>query len=527
MINLLIVDDDIATVDVIRDSIEWKQLDVDNVYTAFNVSSAKRILTEQVVDIIISDIEMPQETGLDFIKWIREEEIECEFLFLTCHESFSYATNAIHYEAAAYLTKPFDLDIMKLQLQKIVTKLKQKRNLNKNSEYGVLMIKNHRFMKLDFWKSVLEGNLLDEARLVREIKNRNLDINSNKKYCFVYSKISNIEADVKRFERSIFEFILEGFHSEILTDKVENENVIRYDSEETLSFVSICEAENRSMLKSKCDQLIETSKKYLKSTITCYISNDYAITELLPAKKKIKKLSDNNIGSHGSTFLEDEVVVPSENEIQIINLEKMVVMVEAKDKAQILRYLKQVFDELSTYKKLNLHSLYLMKQEIVQVVYADLMNKGIQATKLFYDELSIKMADHAMESIVDMIRWVNYLLEKTFEYEEEVSKAATMIDKINHYIHEHYAEEIGRNEIAGMFYLTPEHLAKSYKKKTGINLKDYINEYRIEKAKELLKSGERNVSDIAEAVGFDNFSYFSTLFKKITGVSPKNYKNTK
>lgn len=80
MINLLIVDDDIATVDVIRDSIEWKELDVDNVYTAFNVASAKKILTEQVVDIIISDIEMPQETGLDFIKWIREEGIECEFL---------------------------------------------------------------------------------------------------------------------------------------------------------------------------------------------------------------------------------------------------------------------------------------------------------------------------------------------------------------------------------------------------------------------------------------------------------------
>ena len=160
----------------------------------------------------------------------------------------------------------------------------------------------------------------------------------------------------------------------------------------------------------------------------------------------------------------------------------------------------------------------------MQVVYADLMKQGIQATRLFYDEISIKLADHAINSTVDMIRWVNYLLEKTFEYEEEVAKSATIIEKINKYVQEHYMEDIGRNEISAEFYLTPEYLAKLYKKKTGINLKDYINEYRIERAKELLRAGEQNISKIAESVGFDNFTYFSTLFKKITGVSPKEYK---
>ena len=153
------------------------------------------------------------------------------------------------------------------------------------------------------------------------------------------------------------------------------------------------------------------------------------------------------------------------------------------------------------------------------------MKQGIQATKLFYDDLSIQMTEHAVDSTVDMIRWVNYILGKTFAYEEEITKTATIVDKINDYIHKHYMEAIGRNEVAGEFFLTPEYLAKMYKKKTGINLKDYINEYRIKKAKEHLKTGEKNVSRIAEMVGFDNYSYFSTLFKKITGVSPKDYRN--
>ena len=202
----------------------------------------------------------------------------------------------------------------------------------------------------------------------------------------------------------------------------------------------------------------------------------------------------------------------------------MVRLLGEKDKAGVLQYLKRLFGELGACSKLNVHSLYLMKQEIIQIVYADLMHQGIQATRLFFDETSIQMADNAVNSTVDMIRWVNFLLEKTFTYEEEVAKSATIIDKIQSYVQEHYAENIGRSEIAAELFLTPEYLAKLYKKKTGMNLKDYINEYRIKRAKQLLKLEGISISDVAEMVGFDNFSYFSTVFKKATGMSPKEYK---
>ncbi len=523
MINVLIVDDDIATVEVIRASIDWEELGVHSVHTAYNVANAKKILTDQKVDIIISDIEMPQETGLDLLKWVREEKVECEFLLLTCHEKFSYATDAIHFEAAAYLTKPFDLSIMELNLQKIINKLRQKRDLQKNSEYGEWMEKNLRFMKLDFWKDVLEGEITG-SRIGTEISSRHLDISEDKGYCLVYVKLSNMDSDTERYGRSVLEFVLEEFQSEILTGRVVNESVVKFHTEDSLSYITVCDEKNKGSLKERCEKLLETCKGYFKASITCCISNAYSIQELPAIRRKLAKLFDYNVGTSSKTFHEDEVELTSNSEIQILDLEKLVNFVENKDRARILNYLKQVFDELSNYKKLNRHSLYLMKQEIMQVVYADLMKQGIQATRLFYDEISIKLADHAINSTVDMIRWVNYLLEKTFEYEEEVAKSATIIEKINKYVQEHYMEDIGRNEISAEFYLTPEYLAKLYKKKTGINLKDYINEYRIERAKELLRAGEQNISKIAESVGFDNFTYFSTLFKKITGVSPKEYK---
>ena len=87
----LIVDDDIATVDVVENSIDWKSLGVTEIFTAYNISRAKEILSERNVDIIISDIEMPKGSGIDLLEWIRENEIPGEFLFLTCYEKFDYA----------------------------------------------------------------------------------------------------------------------------------------------------------------------------------------------------------------------------------------------------------------------------------------------------------------------------------------------------------------------------------------------------------------------------------------------------
>lgn len=73
--QVLIVDDDMATVDVIQNTVDWKKLEVSQVFTAYNISNAKRILLENNIDIIISDIEMPQGSGIDLLEWFREQEL--------------------------------------------------------------------------------------------------------------------------------------------------------------------------------------------------------------------------------------------------------------------------------------------------------------------------------------------------------------------------------------------------------------------------------------------------------------------
>ena len=124
---------------------------------------------------------------------------------------------------------------------------------------------------------------------------------------------------------------------------------------------------------------------------------------------------------------------------------------------------------------------------------------------------------------MDMMRWQIYLITHTIDYVTNVEQSGSVVSQVKQFIKEHYQENITRTEIAATVYLTPEYMAKIFKKETGVSLKQYLSDYRISKAKELLADPNVHVTDAAQRVGFDNFSYFSTVFKKATGITPNEY----
>ena len=100
----------------------------------------------------------------------------------------------------------------------------------------------------------------------------------------------------------------------------------------------------------------------------------------------------------------------------------------------------------------------------------------------------------------------------------------SIVEVVKKYIEEHYNEEISRNELAGIVYLNADYLARLFKKEEGISITDYVIRMRIKKASELLQYSEISINEIAMKVGYDNFSYFSRLCKKMLGCSPKDYR---
>ena len=223
--RVLIVDDDIATVDVVQNSIDWKKLGVRETFSAYNISHAKKILSEHEVDIIISDIEMPQGSGIELLEWLREQKMPGEFLFLTCHENFDYAARALKNQASEYLLKPFDVNVMEAALKKIILKIRETRQLIAESEYGKWARQNQRQLKLAFWNQVLSGHLVgDEATESVEEKRLNIDVNAS--YRLVISRIRCTEQEKEKMNQGLMLFIMENIHSEVLCGRPDNESIL-------------------------------------------------------------------------------------------------------------------------------------------------------------------------------------------------------------------------------------------------------------------------------------------------------------
>ncbi len=103
-------------------------------------------------------------------------------------------------------------------------------------------------------------------------------------------------------------------------------------------------------------------------------------------------------------------------------------------------------------------------------------------------------------------------------------KHASAIHQATLYIRQHYAEKITLKDIAQMVYLSPAYFSRVFKKEMGVTFNSFLNEVRIEKSKSLLRNNDLKMVDIALMVGFESQSYFTKVFKKITGISPLQYR---
>lgn len=105
-------------------------------------------------------------------------------------------------------------------------------------------------------------------------------------------------------------------------------------------------------------------------------------------------------------------------------------------------------------------------------------------------------------------------------------KRHTVINRATALIESHFNDKITQNSIANDVYLSPSYFSKLFKDVTGYKFNEYVNRIRIEKAKEMLEKSFITIDEVYRKVGFENRSYFGKVFRNLTGMTPKQYKDT-
>lgn len=165
----------------------------------------------------------------------------------------------------------------------------------------------------------------------------------------------------------------------------------------------------------------------------------------------------------------------------------------------------------------------VIQHDFTQTVYRLLKRLEIAASAMFRSEEDTLLYRNAANSQFDLLRWLNRFSQTACELLAETTQAQSVAAQVRTYIDEHYMEDLSRQTLADRFFVTADHLSHLFNKETGFSIPDYITRTRVEQAKRLLLQG-KTVSEAAQAVGYDNYAYFSTVFKKLCGITPSEYR---
>lgn len=127
-----------------------------------------------------------------------------------------------------------------------------------------------------------------------------------------------------------------------------------------------------------------------------------------------------------------------------------------------------------------------------------------------------------ISKIIDMVQKMAEPIAQSFSDSNQNIRRELVI--VQNYIHEHYSQELSVELLASIVFLSPDYLSRLFKKATGKSLYQYIRQFRMEKASELLRNTTKKVIDIGVEIGYPNYSYFCQSFREYFGKSPDKYR---
>jgi YesN/AraC family two-component response regulator len=133
-----------------------------------------------------------------------------------------------------------------------------------------------------------------------------------------------------------------------------------------------------------------------------------------------------------------------------------------------------------------------------------------------------------MEGFTDVEQYIRFFEHFLTDVVQDINQKREdrdwIVDFLQDYVQHHYSEDLSLDLVADKLNLSSGYVSKYYKEKTGVNFSDFLNEFRIQKAKELLQQSDYRIQDIAGQVGYFNVNSFIRMFRKVTGMPPGEYR---
>lgn len=513
MYKALIVDDEKMIRMGIQAVIPWKNLNIDEVYTAASGREALEIIRDKEPDIMVTDISMTEMTGLELISQSKEIQPNMKIIVLTGYDNFEYARTCLRMQVEDFFLKPIDEDILAAALEKLVGKLDNEKNIEQAEKLTRRT------------EGTSDQNRLENT--MRNLAHNRLTAEKTDEFCREFYYTTDQAIQVAIIMPALY--LQDGSHEDnFMSLSIKDicmgmvdviEAGITFTDDDGKIIIAFFENKDLNDIMERLDQLNNVLKdefdihpkvvigSLVDGFINLHISYNDAVYLLETEKENIREIiQTRNTESRYYMFFE------TFNELKNIMTSNMGNTEKIQKAFETFRLTTESYNMAGSLVRRCCFDM------AATLYFNHIMNTGKAVDNKLNSYLTAMI--HAnREAACDLTRT---FIAQLFSGEEE--NIHEIVQKAKAYIAEHLAEDLSVSSLAAILYITPNYFSRLFKKVTKEGCNEYIVRKRIDQAKSLLESTNIKTREIALMVGYHDTNYFSLAFKKHTGESPTRYR---
>lgn len=531
MYKLLIVDDEPWLRKRLMLTIDWQSMGITELFEAEDGAKAFNLAVKHEPDIIITDIEMPELSGIDLLQTLNESALYPQIILISGYNEFEYARSAVKFGVVDYLLKPVAEDELKQAVTKCIATLEQNKY---NKEIQDLLADSSSLLREKVYVDLLQGKLDFNKVPAAHLKELGVTFLSGSAMCIIaHSHPSNHTLSESDVEETLVNLsinktikgLLSSYFSDVLDFWIDDVNVYLAFSDLSADEFQVSVAKALSDAKKQISELHSVRIAYGTGSIA------HSLAELSTSYRKARySINLCRSKQHPTYGAEEETKT---NGFQIVydeyNLNSLIACLKSGDIDEASRLLTELINEFLNQSDGAPSSLQ------IKLMYINVLNtlfKGClpflpvseDIIKICVDYIDGSASFHTVDKMHTQLQ--NLLSVLTQQYHEFFgTKRHWLIDKIIEYIDENYASSLSMRDVAANFYLNPSYFCKLFKDETGVTFTTYLMSKRVENAKRLMSESSMKLYDVASAVGYTNVQYFSTVFKEIEGITPSQFRS--
>ena len=519
----LLVDDDRFVIIALQKGIDWKSLGIDETFTAYNIADAKKIIETEHIDLLLSDIDMPHGNGLELLSQVRDLGLTIPAIFMTNYADFGYAQKALELKSFHYYLKPIDYDELSLIIKEALEESNESASRNRTA-------------LRQLWYRYLHERRLSCDEFCDCAKKLGAAVNSDDSYIvfllqlYPYSLGENNELicpfeDAGEVSDDIFAVLASVYGADFSASGM----FLTYHEESYLMLSLIPMRDEADTpagrnIETMSEEIISMISEKYKIPCTLYLSRRGSVRELPGALEDLMKLRERHPDNINKVMSLSHMDITETHIIPKPDTQFAVQALRSSDFEGFSRHFNSYMKSCRASGSLSSTVLSDLLIEINQIIFSYLGENGILARELFNNDTYRILTRNARLSTYYMDLCIKYMMRVSRQYLVNESEDENAVSSMLQYVDAHFCEEISRTDISEMFFFDPDYITRIFKRERGMSYKNYIIEKRLTLAKKLLAETDSSIRDVSLMVGYDNYSYFTRLFKKSYGVTPAEFR---